>query len=81
MYPTVLDKIATQTVVSSHVVDKIIQMIAHTSIKTITKTWHKKLKEIYYMYVQTISMTFVHDFLHQKQNFINLQVCHIDRPS
>ena len=40
----VLDKIATQTVVSSHVVDNITRTIAHTSIKTITKNWHKKTK-------------------------------------
>ena len=38
--PTVLVKIATQTVVSSHVVDKIIPTIAHASIKTMTKNWH-----------------------------------------
>ena len=56
---TVLDKIATQTVVSS-LVDNIIRTIANTSIKNLTKNWHKKLKEIYYMYVQINSMIFVH---------------------
>ena len=35
--PTVLDKIATQTFVSSHIVDNIIRTIAQASIRTITK--------------------------------------------
>ena len=35
MYPTVLDNIATQTVVSSHFMNNIIRTIAHT--KTIRK--------------------------------------------
>ena len=33
------------------------------------------------MYVQTISMIFVHDSRHQKQNFLNLIACHIHLPS
>ena len=39
---TVLDKIANQDVISSHIVDNIIRTIAHTSIKTITENWHRK---------------------------------------
>ena len=41
----------------------------------------EKLKDTYYMYVQTLSMILVHDFFHQKQNFLKLRVCHIDRPA
>ena len=42
IYPTVLDKTVNQNVVSSHVVDNIIRMTAHASIKTMTKKLHKK---------------------------------------
>ena len=39
-YPTVLDKNATQTVVSSHVVT-MIRTIAVASINLMTKNWHR----------------------------------------
>ena len=76
-----LGKIATQTVVSSHVEANIIRTIAYASIKTMTKNWHIKLKEIYYTYVQKTSMIFVHDSPQQKQKFLNLIACHIHLPS
>ena len=50
--------------------DNIVRTIANASIKTLTINWHIKLKEIYYIFVQTTSMIFVRDFLHQKQNFL-----------
>ena len=39
---TLLDKIANQDVISSHIVDNIIRTIVHTIIKTITENWHRK---------------------------------------
>ena len=39
-----LIKIATQTFVSSHVVDNIVRMIAHASIKPMTKNWWIKTR-------------------------------------
>ena len=59
---TVLDKIASQTVVSSHAVHNIIRTIAHTSIKIITKNWHEKTKRDL---LQVFPNNF-HDFLHKK---------------
>ena len=40
----VLDKIATQTVVSPNVVDNVIRTTAHANIETMTKNWHIKTK-------------------------------------
>ena len=79
--PTVIDKTLTQTVVSSHVVDNIFRTVAHASVKTRTKNWHLKFKDIYNTYVQKFSMIFVHDSPHQKQNFLNYFACHFHHPS
>ena len=41
MYPTVLDKIATHTVVSSQVLDNVIRTIEHATIDKMTTNWAK----------------------------------------
>ena len=69
--PTVLDKIASQTVVSSHVVDNIIRTIPHILATRLSqKIGIEKLKDTYFMYVQTFCVIFVQKFLHQKQKFL-----------
>ena len=75
------DKIATQTVVSSHLVDNNIRKIAHASIKIMTQNWRRKTKKVLLYVCPKTSMIFVHASLHQKRNFLSLFACHIHQPS
>ena len=74
-------KFATQTAVSSQVVDDIVWTIAEANNKAITKVGTVKLKEIYNTYVQKFFMIFVHDFVLQKLIFPYMIACFIHHHS